>query len=194
MRNFLGSIERSRISILEESLSTIDLNYQNFSDHLATTSVQASSFAENSVKTKEELTQSLKVETLQFTGLDGLPCGVVSLGDRMKRFKKLVSNTEIEISRLRRELAEVQKSISNLGEDLLGPQISQWVAKYAATSDEARVNDDGKFKEITVEMEMTKARLKEKLENICARAIEKSQMIETVSQPKKVITYEKFSC
>lgn len=128
---------------------------------------------------KGELIRPLAEERLQFTGKDGKPCGIVLLGDRMKRFEKVIMREEKELTGLWKEWAEVQDLIARAGVELLG---SQAMDRLTQQQGEATTGTDiAESGTIAQEVEGEKQKLKQEIEAMSNGLIEKMYTNEKVS-------------
>ena len=120
---------------------------------------------------KDDLTRPLAEEKLQFTGKDGKPSGIVLLGDRMKRFKKVIMREEKELASLWEEWAEVQELIARVGVELLGSQAMDALAQQSVELTTG--TDRAESRKIAQGIEADKERLKQEIETMCNGLIEK---------------------
>ena len=128
---------------------------------------------------KGELIRPLAEERLQFTGKDGKPSGIVLLGDRMKRFEKVIMREEKELTGLWKEWAEVQDLIARAGVELLG---SQAMDRLTQQQGEATTGTDiAESGNIAQEVEGEKQKLKQEIEAMSNGLIEKMYINEKVS-------------
>jgi len=127
---------------------------------------------------KDNLTRPLAMEKLQFTGKDGKPSGIVLLGDRMKRFKKVMVREEKELASLWMEWAEVQELIAGVGVELLGSQAIDALAQQSM--EPMTGTDSAEWRKIAQEIEEIKEKLKREIETMSTGLIEKMSTGEKV--------------
>ena len=127
---------------------------------------------------RDELTRPLAEEKLQFTGKDGKPSGIVLLGDRMKRFKKVITREEKELTALWTEWAEVQKLIAGVGVELLGSQAADLLVHQSGEN--AAGTGSAESGQIAQEIEKEKENLKQEIEMMGNELIEKMYTSEKV--------------
>jgi len=133
---------------------------------------------EEAMTTRDELTRPLAEEKLQFTGKDGKPSGMVLLGDRMKRFKKVILKEEKELTALWKEWADVQELIAGVGVELLGSQAMDLLAQQSGESTIG--TDSAESRNIAQDIEGEKENLKQEIETMSNGLIEKMYMSEKV--------------
>ncbi len=73
-------------------------------------------------KSSERLRKPLDQDHLQFITKDGESPGTQSLGDRMRKFKDVVSSEKGKVNDLGRQWAEVNQSIIDLAVEVAGPE------------------------------------------------------------------------
>ncbi|MCJ1243445.1 Nuclear envelope morphology protein 1 [Trapelia coarctata] len=165
-------IEISRAQILQDATTRLDSTHHILLERLATTSAQSANFVEEAMTARDDLARPLAEEKLQFTGKDGKPSGMVLLGDRMKRFKKVIMKEEKELAALWKEWAEVQELIAGVGVELLGSHamevLGQQLVEPTTGTDSV---DSGKAAQ---EIEGEKEKLKQEIETMSNGLIEKT--------------------
>ena len=147
-------------------------------ERLAKTCAQSTSFVEEATVITEELTRPLAQERLQFTGKDGKPSGIVLLGDRMKRLRKVAAREEKELIKLWEEWGEVQQSIMGLGKELLGSEAMDTLLKQSWSQNISTQKSE--FKQVAQDVEVEKNKLSKEVEMMSAGIIEKMVAIEKV--------------
>ena len=156
---------------MHDATSTIDSTHHVLLERLAKTYAQSASFVEEVTVIREELTRPLAQERLQFTGKDGKPSGIVLLGDRMKRLKKLAAREEKELGTLWKEWDEVQQAVAGLGKELLGSEAMDTLTKQLWSQDNNKHKSGSK--KVAQEVESEKRKLSKEIEIMSAGIIEK---------------------
>ena len=140
-------------------------------ERLAKTCAESASFVEEVAVIREELTRPLAQERLQFTGKDGKPSGIVLLGDRMKRLKRVAAREEKELIKLWDEWGEVQQSIAGLGRELLGSEAMDTLTKQLWSQNENTHKSEPK--KAAQDIEIEKKKLSREIEMMSTGIIEK---------------------
>ena len=127
---------------------------------------------------KEQLTQPLDTQKLQFSLKDGKPAGVALLGDRMEQFRQIVAFTEKELAALWVDRDKVRQEMKDLALEMLGPDAMVMLRDYLSIVESGQ--EDAEKAKAREDVEAAKQRLTEEIEEMSKGFIEKVEASEKV--------------
>ena len=172
------NIEHSRSEILDRTSSALESTRHILSARLASASTKSSDFIEEVVVQKEQLTQPLGKQKLQFSLKDGNPAGIALLGDRMEQFRKIVACTERELEALWLDRDKVQQEIKDLALEMLGPDAMVMLRDYLSIVE--RGQEDTEKAKAKEDVEAAKQKLMDEIEELSQGFIDKVEASEKV--------------
>ena len=127
---------------------------------------------------KEQLTQPLDTQKLQFSLKDGKPAGVALLGDRMEQFRQIVAFTEKELAALWVDRDKVRQEMKDLALEMLGPDAMVMLRDYLSIVESGQ--EDAEKAKAREDVEAAKQRLTEEIEEMSKGFIDKVEASEKV--------------
>lgn len=110
-------LENSRAHLLTSSRNAIEAAHLTLTKCLINDSATAFHSIAEAESSKKEILRPLETERLQFAARNGKPAGIASLGERMKRFERLVKVTEKELEKLWADWESTVRELQKYGED-----------------------------------------------------------------------------
>lgn len=115
----LANIKKSRNHLQEKAEAAIDLTCQDLIQRVTSSSTYFAKSLEALKSVNKKFHEPPSVDKLHFVSTDGNSADTQILGDRMKRFQKVIDNEEQELETLRKKWLEVRQEIINLATEVL---------------------------------------------------------------------------
>lgn len=115
----LANIKKSRNHLQEKAESAIELTCQDLIQRVTSSSTYFAKTLETMKSVNEKFHKPPSTDKLHFISNDGSSADTQILGDRMKRFQKIIDSEERELETLKKKWMEVRQEIIDFATEVL---------------------------------------------------------------------------
>ena len=176
-----ANIKKSRHHLQEQAENIINSTYQDLIQRITSSNSHFVQTLQTIKSTNDEIQKSLREDKLHFISNDGKSAGIQVLGDRMKRFQKVIATEEKELEVLRKQWADVQQKSLVLASEVLFEGGIEGLSTARAGDNAGCISSEQKA--IVEELENRKKRWKDETAKLSKRSIAKLKSGEEVCKP-----------